>query len=168
MTHMHRLCVFIAIWMMLAACAVTPPQSAPSVTQLAPSVTPLAPTATQPACQPSPTQTSKNDFPEVRGTMHTQGEMWALLFFDQAYARQDAKIAWRITGTGQQFSARAQHTDGTIVLPIWGPEYHGGSSWERPGNEWGTGFNFSEPGCWTLTITRGATIGEIRLDVLAP
>ncbi len=91
--------------------------------------------------------------------------MWALLFFDKAQANKDEKIVWRITGTGTQFDVQAKHEDGTIAQPTWGPEYHGGSTWERPGEEWGTGFNFPQPGCWTLTVTRGTTIGEIRLEV---
>ncbi len=102
--------------------------------------------------------------------MKSDGELWALLFFDQAHAGQDEKIVWRITstGTGKPFDVQARHVDGTIIRPIWGPEFHGGSNWDRPGDEWGTGFNFPEPGCWTLTVTSGATSGEIRLDVLAP
>jgi len=94
--------------------------------------------------------------------------MWALLFFDEAYANEDLKIVWRITGTSLPFTARAQHEDGEIILPIWGPEFHVSSTWERPGQEWGTGFNFSEPGCWTITVTSGETTGEITLDVLNP
>ena len=94
--------------------------------------------------------------------------MWALLFFDKAHAKEDLKIVWRITGSGKQFTVQARNEDGTVVSPTWGPEDHGGSTWERPGYEWGTGFNFPKPGCWTLTATRGTTIGEIRLDILAP
>ena len=97
--------------------------------------------------------------------MKSGGEVWALLFFDRAQARQDEKIVWRITGTGGPLQIRAQHEDGTITQPIWGPEYHDSSSWDRPGAEWGTGFNFPEPGCWTLTATLGATVGDIRLQV---
>lgn len=101
--------------------------------------------------------------------MKSDGEMWALLFFDQAHVNNVEKIVWRITGTDKEFTAQAQQEDGTIILPTWGPDYHGQSSnWERPGDEWGTGFNFPQPGCWKVTVTRGATSGEIRLDVLAP
>ncbi len=99
--------------------------------------------------------------------MKSAGELWALLFFDKAQSGKEEKIVWRITGTGKQFDAQAQHADGTIIRPVW-VEYHGGSSWERPGEEWGSAFNFPKPGCWTLTIARGATTGEIRLEVLAP
>jgi hypothetical protein len=161
MTPMRQPLVFIAISIVLAACAPTPNRVG---------VTPAQSTAiaTQPACQPSQALPSKNDFPEIQGTMKSDGEMWALLFFDKAHAKKDEKIVWRITGTGKQFDAQAQHEDGTIIRPIWGPDYHGGSNWERPGDEWGTGFNFPESGCWTLTVTRGATTGEIRLDVSAP
>jgi hypothetical protein len=98
--------------------------------------------------------------------MKTDGELWALLFFDQAHAKMDEKIVWRISGTGGDLTTRAQNEAGTIISPVWGPEYHGGSNWNRPGDEWGTGFNFPEPGCWTLTVTYGPTQGEISLDVL--
>lgn len=125
-------------------------------------------TATPAACQPSRMQTSKNGIPEIQGTMRAEGEMWVLLFFDKAHAKEDLKIVWRITGSGEQFTVQARNEDGTVVSPTWGPDYHGSSTWERPGYEWGTGFNFPKPGCWTLTATRGTTIGEIRLDILAP
>lgn len=125
-------------------------------------------TATLAACQPSRIQTSKIDFPEIQGTMSTDGEMWALLFFDKAHAKEDVKIVWRITGSGKQFIVQGRHEDGTVISPIWGPDDHGSSNWDRPGYEWGTGFNFPKPGCWTLIATRGTTIGEIRLDVLPP
>ena len=128
------------------------------------------PTATQPACQPSKTQISKNEFPEIQGTMKSDGELWALLFFDSATANQDLKFVWRITttGTGQGFHIEAKSENGKTITPIWGPEFHGDSNWNRPGEEWGTGFNFPEPGCWTITVTSGATIGEIYLNILAP
>jgi hypothetical protein len=102
--------------------------------------------------------------------MKSDGELWALLFFDKAYPNEDLKFVWRITvtGAGEDFHAQAQNKTGTIILPVWGPEYHGGSTWERPGIEWGTGFNFPEPGCWTITVTGGTTKGEIYIDVLIP
>jgi hypothetical protein len=159
MTPMRQPLVLVTISIVLAACAPNRPGATP---------TQSAPIATQPVCQPSLAQPSKNDFPEIQGTMKSEGELWALLFFDKAYAQQEVKIVWRIAGTGKKFDITAQHEDGTIIHPIWGPEYHGGSNWERPGDEWGTGFNFPKPGCWTLTVTLGATTGEIRLEVLAP
>ena len=102
--------------------------------------------------------------------MKSDGELWALLFFDNATPKQDLKFVWRITftGTGAGFHAEAKNENGITILPVWGPEFHESSSWKRPGEEWGTGFNFPEPGCWTITVTSGATKGEIYLDVLAP
>ena len=129
----------------------------------APSTTP-----TPAVCQPSPKQVSKSGFPEIRASMHTEGEAWALLFFDQAQAGQDLKIVWRITGTGDRLTVQARNADGTVISPVWGPDYHESSDWERPGQEWGTGFNFPKPGCWVLTASRGTTSAEIRLEVLAP
>jgi hypothetical protein len=125
------------------------------------------PTATQAVCQPSEIQISKDSFSEIKGTMRSDGEMWALLFFDKARSNEELKIVWRITGDGAEFHAQAESEKGTIISPIW-TENHEGSNWERPGAEWGTGFNFPEPGCWTITVTRGEMIGEIALDVLSP
>jgi hypothetical protein len=154
----RQMLLFTAISMGVVAC--TPISDLNTVTPVQSTLT-----ATLPACQPSPAQPSKNGFPEIQGTMKSTGELWALLFFDKAQANTEEKIVWRITGTGKQFDIFAQHEDGTIIHPIWGPAYHGGSNWERPGDEWGTGFNFPKPGCWTLTATLGATSGEIRLMV---
>ena len=123
-------------------------------------------TQTPAGCQPSKSQTSLSGFPEIRGDMHSGGEMWALLFFEKARANEDAKIVWRITGEGSGFEAQAQSEQGPIIQPIW-KTYHESSTWERPGREWGTGFNFPEPGCWTITVTHGETTGTISLDVLA-
>ncbi len=124
------------------------------------------PTTTEPVCQPSPIQVSPNSFPEVQATMYSEGEIWALLFFGEAHANEDLKIVWRATGPGTEVNIQAHNEEGTIVQPIWGPEFHPESTWERPGMEWGTGFHFPEPGCWTITVTFGATTGEISLAVL--
>jgi hypothetical protein len=140
-----------------------------NITACAPLIsTPEFSTSTPAVCDSSQIQTSKIDFPEVQGIMSTGGEMWALLFFDKPHAKEELKIVWRITGSGKDFTVQAKNVDGTVVGPIWGPIDHGGSSWDRPGYEWGTGFNIPEPGCWTFTVTRGSTIGEIRLSILAP
>jgi hypothetical protein len=160
---MRKTQMFIALvgLILLAACTLTP-------NGLGTNLVLPTPTATQLACQPSQTQLSKDGFSEIQGKMRSKGEIWALLFFDKAYAKKDEKIVWRIDGVGKQFDIQAQHEDGTIIHPIWGPEYHTSSNWDRPGSEWGTGFNFPEAGCWTLTVTLGDTTGEIYLDVLAP
>jgi hypothetical protein len=122
---------------------------------------------TQSRCEPSKIQKSQNEFLEIQGNMKSDGELWALLFFETVHANEDEKIVWRITGEGDQFHTQAQSEEGMILTPIW-TEYHGGSNWQRPGQEWGTGFNFPMPGCWKITVTRGETTGEIALKVLDP
>jgi hypothetical protein len=132
------------------------------------SPTPEAATATAVKCQPSQIQTTETGFSEIQADMNSDGEVWALLFFGAAHANQEAKIVWRITGDETPVAIEARHEDGSVISPIWGPEYHDSSNWERPGDEWGTGFNFPKAGCWTLTVTRGATSGDIRLEVVSP
>ena len=158
---MRQLFLFFAISFSLAACS-----SAITHAEITSSV-PVSATP-QTTCQPSLIQKSENSFPEIQGTMKSEGEMWALLFFETAHTNEDEKIAWRITGEGDEFHAEARNENGKVILPIWGPEYHGDSNWDRPGTEWGTGFNFPEPGCWKITVTRGVTTGEISLNVLGP
>ena len=150
---------FILISFLLVACNPTP-NTPPQATS----------TAAQLACQPSQILKTNNSFPEIQGTMKSDGELWALLFFDKATSNTDLKFVWRITATGGaiRFQAQAKNENGTIILPAWGPDYHESSTWQRPGIEWGTGFNFPEPGCWTITVSLGATKGEIYLDVVSP
>jgi hypothetical protein len=155
---MRQRSVFIFISILLTACT-------PTINRVGPS-----PTATQPACQPSKILKSSNSFPEIQGTMKSAGELWALLFFDTAHANEELKFVWRITftGIGQGFHAEARNEKGMTILPVWGPDFHESSTWKRPGEEWGTGFNFPTSGCWTITVTSGVTKGEIYLDVLPP
>lgn len=130
--------------------------------------TPQSPaTPTVAGCRPSQVQASENGLPEIQGSMRSDGELWALLFFDKARTGEEVKIVWRITGEGEKFLVEAKQADGTSLSPAWGPQYHESSTWKRPGSEWGTGFKFPKPGCWTLTATYGTTSGEIYLDVLA-
>lgn len=143
-------CLFILLSILITACTFSPTVA-----------------ETQAACQSSKIQKSQEGFLEIQADMKSDGEAWALLFFETARTGEDEKIVWRITGESDEFQAQAQSEDGTIVEPIW-MEYHGGSNWQRPGQEWGTGFNFPTAGCWTITVSRDETIGMISLDVLPP
>lgn len=142
---MRQLNVLMAIPLLLAACT----------------------SATPAGCQPSKIQISEIQFLEIQADMQSDGEAWALLFFETAHTNEDEKIVWRITGESDEFHAQAESEDGTIIRPSW-LEYHGGSNWRRPGQEWGTGFNFPTAGCWKITVTRDTTVGTIAIDVVAP
>lgn len=160
-TNLHSIFVVTSIASLMSALLL----SCTTTTTPAPEATA---THTPVVCQPSEIQTSESGFSEIQGTMHSDGEVWALLFFGTAHADQELKIVWRMTGTGEKFTVEARHEDGTMIEPSWGPEVHEDSTWERPGAEWGTGFIFPQPGCWTLTARFGSTSGEIRLAVVAP
>ena len=102
------------------------------------------------------------------GPEETQGtgrgmEVWALLFNDLK-ASSDQKIVWRLTGTGSpQFTTLGP--EGQHARLVFGPNAHVGSSWDRPGQEWGIGFNFQTKGCWDLHVTRGNAIGDVWLII---
>ncbi len=109
---MHQQFLFFAISISLVACA-------PTINHVEITSSSLTSATTQTTCQPSQIQKSKNSFPEIQGTMKSEGEMWALLFFESAHTNDDEKIVWRITGAGEEFRAQAQNEDGTIILPVW-------------------------------------------------
>ena len=160
---MRQLFVLTVILVLLVACT-----SATEVSTAAPATetpTSVPPTSTPVSCQPSEILESQVAFGEIQGDMQSDGELWALLFFKAAWAKAEQKIVWRITGEGGEFEAQAQSEDGTIIQPVW-KQYHESSTWERPGQEWGTGFNFPASGCWRITVTYGETKGTIALKVL--
>jgi hypothetical protein len=102
---------------------------------------------------------------EVRGVI-TGGRLWALLFYaPPAPALTEVKIVIRMTGSGP-FHVRALGPRGGRISPVWGPEAHGGSNWNRPGDEWGTGWKFRAPGCWRLHARRSHLTGDIWLQVV--
>ncbi|MEZ5411603.1 MAG: hypothetical protein R2761_26455 [Acidimicrobiales bacterium] len=77
---------------------------------------------------------------------------------------QPVKIVWRMTGTGD-LAASATSPTGRDLPLTFGPEMHAGSTYDRPGDEWGTGYTFPEPGCWTLHLQRDDAQGDVWLVV---
>ena len=103
----------------------------------------------------------------MRGT----GSLWALFFAraedgGQVVHGKEAKIVWKIGGTGGIAFTTAGPSGAPAKL-AWGPQGHGGSTWERPGTEYGTGWVFPAAGCWTITATRDdGTSGALALVVV--
>jgi hypothetical protein len=96
----------------------------------------------------------------------SSGSVVALLFADPSdlSAGKELKIVWRVTGTGMaRFSATGPGS--RSIAPVWGPEGHGGSNFNYPGEEWGTGFLFPTPGCWTVHVQRDDLTGSLSLPI---
>jgi hypothetical protein len=73
---------------------------------------------------------------------------------------QEVKVVWRMTGTGD-FAVVARGPNDEVLDPVQGPTPHVGSNWERPGDEWGTFFVLTSPGCWRLEASRGADTSTV-------
>ncbi|WP_431975996.1 hypothetical protein [Micromonospora haikouensis] len=129
------------------------PQASASGRQQAESASPAA------DCPPTAQYTSR----DLQGT-GAGATLWAMLFATQVRAGTEVKVAWRMTGSGD-LSIRATGPDGTVVQPVLGPDPHGGSNWDRPGDEWGTRWVFPSPGCWTIDATRTSGTGSLVLRV---
>lgn len=79
---------------------------------------------------------------------------------------EELKIVWRMTGSGD-LTLSMIDPGGRPAKLLWGPDPHGGSSYDRPGDEWGAGYRFTHAGCWLLRATRGGATADVRMDVAA-
>jgi hypothetical protein len=103
---------------------------------------------------------------EVQG-VSADATVYGLLFLTHRppiRVGDEVKIVWRMTGKGALSVTSESPTAGPGVL-TFGPEPHGGSSYSRPGDEWGTGFLFDQPGCWHIHLQRTLGSGEVWFDV---
>lgn len=155
--------------LVLTACSnstIAPPSSltkaSPQVSSMTASPTPK-PGA--PGCKPpSPVDESNLGFPEVQGTTQSM-DLWAL-FLGYPRAKEDGKILWKVgIGFDDPIHIVGLGPHGLRILPFFGPELHTGSSWNRPGGEYGTGFKFPVAGCWNLHVTGGKGVGDVWLVV---
>jgi hypothetical protein len=122
-----------------------------------------------PGCHPASPVTRFNSFlPLVQGTGRG-ATLWGLLMFRHALparAGDQEKIVWRMTGLGPTITLLAIGPDGSPHRLLWGPAFHTGSDFDEPGDEWGAGFVFAEPGCWDLHAVGGAATADVWLTVI--
>jgi hypothetical protein len=135
-----------------------------TVSVLPPPASTFAPPGAAGCAPPSPANAL------TREALGTNG-LWALFgaladahtaVIDAAVGKQ-TKIVWRFGGSGNAtFTAVAP--DGTQVAPT-SLEPHAGSNWMRPGDEWGSLFVFTQPGCWQIHAARTDNAGDLWLLV---
>jgi hypothetical protein len=93
------------------------------------------------------------------------GTIWALpIGFTPASVGTPLKLVWRVTGTGG-LSVRFESPEGKRVPLSAGPTPHTGSTFVHPGAEYGTIFEFDQPGCWIIRLTRARTHATVRVSV---
>ena len=142
-----------ALALVLSACTApaAPPPSVPATAE------PSASALGQPGCEPASPVTAA-EFPEIQGTASEGDTLYGLVMGTDPYpfrvSTETVKFVWRFTGDGTELTATLTDPAGTHRQLTWGPEYHGGSTYDRPGEEWGTGVTFDRPGCWTLELAR--------------
>lgn len=97
---------------------------------------------------------------EARGTPRSTGDSaFGLLmgpFRDSTLlaGEEPFKIVTRVTGSGA-LEVRILDPAGKGRELDWGPEDHfGASNYARPGDEWGIGVVFDQPGCWRIEMIR--------------
>jgi hypothetical protein len=157
-----------------AGCTDSEPDARPTATvtttALAPSLGPLG----RPGCDPESPRSSGSSgtsgFGEIQGTPGEAGtSLYGLLMLRQGETLEtgvDIKIVWRMTGSRDGVLAvRLIDPDGDRKALTWGPELHGGSTYHRPGDEWGTGIRFDKTGCWEIRMSTNAGHASAWIDV---
>ena len=104
---------------------------------------------------------------DIRGQA-SGATLWALPFAPLPFdAGREVKIVWRMNGSGSpEFTVTDPGGDADTDALQWRPEEHLSSSWDRPGDEWGTGFRFAGPGCWHIIVRRDDGVGSIAVRVV--
>jgi hypothetical protein len=147
------------------------PHPARSATEhrVTPEPAPSGHTLGAPGCRPASPVTIFNSFlPQVQGTGHG-ATLWGLLMFPHplpARVGDQEKIVWRMTGTASPLTLAAIAPDGKHHPLLWGPAFHTSSNFDKPGDEWGAGYVFTEPGCWDLRAVRGGATADVWLTVI--
>ena len=121
----------------------------------------------KPGCQPAAVfhGLGGESGPPEAGFDSISGSFWALFFVTvPPPAGKDVKVVWRMTGAGD-FAFGVFDADGRTIPLIWGPDVHGSSSWNHPGSEVGTGFNFPHPGCWDIRVSKPTVEADLWLAV---
>ena len=155
----------------LAACArgTVPAQSAKRATATTSAALPEGGALGAPGCHPaSPVTHFRSFLPQVKGTGHG-ASLWGLLMFPHtlpARVGDQEKIVWRMTGTGL-LTLQAVAPGGQRHRLAWGPDAHQSSNWDKPGDEWGAGYVFTEPGCWDLRAVRAKSTADVWISVVA-
>lgn len=93
-------------------------------------------------------------------------EVVGLLFLARyrIIAGDSVKIVWRITGSGP-LGISVVGPSGMQAEELFPLEPHGGSSFDVPGDEWGSGYAFGSPGCWRMTLARGGASTSVTIGV---
>jgi hypothetical protein len=154
----------VASFMLLAACASSPPPQAQDPLEGA-SVRSTVPPNVGPAdCSP-PSPVEPIDLGlEVRAAA-TGGEVWAL-FQDTSELRSGREITvwWRIGGRRGLDLVLLGSGDREVAAPDPRPDPTLG--WARPGDQWVGTITFPQPGCWRISATRsGAVHGDVWVQV---
>ena len=156
-----RALAMAALLVMTAAFCGSHATSARSATERMSAAGPVA------SCQrPSPTDKAPGvGGPEVIGH-GTGAHLWGLIQarFPLVAGPTVVKIVWRMTGRGP-LKLAVSDSHGHRIPLVWGPDIHGASNYARPGQEWGAGYRFEQPGCYRLTARRTEGSAEVWLRV---
>jgi hypothetical protein len=122
-----------------------------------------------PGCSPpSPFGASDGgNIPETKGTGVNGADLYGLVMPGAGLplrVGEQVKIVWRMTGHGPLL-ATATSPSGAPTPLTFGPDEHLSSSYQRPGDEWGTGYLFTEPGCSHLHFARDDTTADVWFEI---
>ena len=116
----------------------------------------------------SPTQILEDGpfAPEIEGSSDDGLKLFGQIQASDFLVASDAvkKVVWRVTGSGEPTVTLAG-PGGVQSELAWGPEYHQGSNYDLPGDEYGSVLVLDRPGCWHIQFRRGSQTAGVWLMV---
>ena len=103
----------------------------------------------------------------VLSTSSSNGWAAGLLFLKHTLpirSGDEVKIVWHVTGQGP-LSLQYFDPSGAKRPLTFGPTEHLESNFDRPGDEWGAGFQFDRKGCWHIRLSRKGTSADAWVAV---
>ena len=157
--------VFAAAAAMLVSCSSTVPTVQDPLAHAPTGVASIPDSLGPSSCAPpSHVRSVGSDKIEIQGVASGGGTLWALVnHAEPVPSGTDLRIVWRMNGAAR-LTATAVGADGKQV-PATGIVLASGVSWTRPGDPWNSALRFPTPGCWRVSVQRGAAHGDIWLRV---
>lgn len=167
MSRVPVISAVLAIALLLAGCVNAPAPPPPLPTPGPSADVPVLGPEGAPGCQPPSPVSEADGFPEIQGTgVEPETTLYALIMAPHGASfpvGEELKFVVRMTGSGD-LAATLIDPSGASQALLWGPEAHGGSTYQRPGSEWGLGFAVGHEGCWELRLSTASSGGSFWFE----
>ena len=92
----------------------------------------------------------------------TGTDVWALVT-PLIPGSASSKVVWKVRSGSSLPKLKVFDPAGRVVPLSFGPDLHGASTWTRLGDEYGSGWERTGPGCWTVVLSQDGVEAALHL-----